>query len=632
MRCPWPAAAVALRAAALGCWIAASGASAEAALAASAISSASLEDVQEMWGLPFWPFGGGDGATTTAAARERYECWRRSGEDDVHKWSDRKRSWCCRHSGAGCRGEAPFDCSVDASTSEQNRSQIELDWCCNVKGEGCDDEGVTFDCRLEGHKQWRGEHKEWCCRRWGRGCVGDEERLTHSSTSATTTSVPTTTTAPTTTTLFNCVVGFAQWEKVWSKEQRVDCCKRFGRGCEIPTTTSVTTTRQGFDCPAEDETDWPIERRMFCCKTTSRGCIDGWTADGGGRAQRGASPQPAHDAFDCDFLVSEWESSWADDKKLWCCAHRGVGCMEESAEHSQDQFFDCVTGFENWQARWSLVKQNWCCGKVGRACAVPETVRTSRPAGRSQGGLEAISTSPAMTDSMLETTSLPYDCNRDLGTWESTWPNGKKAWCCMRVGHGCAPTPPPPPPTSTVTTTTRSSTTVTATSTTTTGTTTTATTTWTSTTTTEAPVVLWDPASDPGKILYDCAKDFDSWLMLWDTAKRKWCCEHEPSLAGHAMCFPVEQKFGAHPRSMLRVRDGSEVGGAPLPQLLLGAFASVALASSCVFMAYRSVLRMNDVEVSARRLADSGAEPMLSHAATRDCPDRDGTDDLRVLA
>lgn len=39
-----------------------------------------------------------------------------------------------------------------------------------------------------------------------------------------------------------------------------------------------------------------------------------------------------------------------------------------------------------------------------------------------------------------------------------------------------------------------------------------------------------------------------------------------------------------------------------------GAFASVALASSCVFMAYRSVLRMNDVEVSARRLADSGAE------------------------
>lgn len=83
--------------------------------------------------------------------------------------------------------------------------------------------------------------EEWCCRRWGRGCVGDEERLTHSSTSATTTSVPTTTTAPTTTTLFNCVVGFAQWEKAWRATQdaarvskRMGGAKAFSVAADLP--------------------------------------------------------------------------------------------------------------------------------------------------------------------------------------------------------------------------------------------------------------------------------------------------------------------------------------------------------------------------------------------------------------
>ncbi|CAK9072662.1 unnamed protein product, partial [Durusdinium trenchii] len=67
---------------------------------------------------------------------------------------------------------------------------------------------------------------------------------------------------------------------------------------------------------------------------------------------------------------------------------------------------------------------------------------------------------------------LRFDCTAAIDSWETVWTDEKKAYCCARVGHGCAAQP------------------------------------------------------------YDCQAARGNWQAAWSEAKKKWCCEFEGSCPG----------------------------------------------------------------------------------------------------
>eukprot|EP00913_Durusdinium_trenchii_P015774 g14824.t1 len=69
-----------------------------------------------------------------------------------------------------------------------------------------------------------------------------------------------------------------------------------------------------------------------------------------------------------------------------------------------------------------------------------------------------------------------FDCTAAIDSWETVWTDEKKAYCCARVGHGCAAQP------------------------------------------------------------YDCQAARGNWQAAWSEAKKKWCCEFEGS-CGSTMQF-----------------------------------------------------------------------------------------------
>jgi len=560
--------------------------------------AARIDAVEQRWGLPFF-FGGGE-ATTTSPPPLRHHCRSGTGShEDSAGWSRAKRDWCCSHADVGCHGVAPFNCSGNTSHAQQNRSrtQVEIDWCCNVAGLGCADAGATFDCRSSPASTWTETQTKWCCERWGRGCPGRDNTTAaaagalHDRTSGGGKSP------------FNCVVGFSQWEKVWSPEKRKDCCKRFARGCTpsagtkptppLTTTTATTTKREHFHCSdGSDVATWSLRRRMHCCSAAGTGCVSG--------PEEAAGDNNGAVVYDCgNHVAPGWRWAWSGEKRRWCCAHHGVGCGEDNGPKD---VFDCVTGFEDWRVKWSVAKRSWCCEHARRGCVrhsrpdkppVPEEPdepegpeELEEPEQPEQTEQPKVTQAPAVPGAP-ETTSLPYDCGRGL---VRSWPNGKKAWCCMRVGRGCAVVPPPPPPTRTSTAAPTTTTTGRPTSTeTTTSTTDTTTSTSTSRTTTTR-LLIFTPS--PRADLYDCKLDFENWLMLWDTAKRRWCCQHEPALTGHAMCFPVQGKFG---------NEAAPQAAAPPLRLGVGATAAVVLGAGAVLAVALAFVRGSVVSQTVAR-------------------------------
>lgn len=148
--------------------------------------------------------------------------------------------------------------------------------------------------------------------------------------------------------------------------------------------------------------------------------------------------------------------------------------------------YDCDAGFANWESLWSREQAAWCCTTTGRGCtrpttAFPETTPTAPPT-----PFPTPPPTPPPTPAPPVGPHDPYNCAVDA---ESSWDEGKKAWCCRVHHRGCPPTAPPPviipvvPP----------------------------------------PIIPVAPPApaDP----YNCADGFENWVAGWSVGKKAWCCK-----------------------------------------------------------------------------------------------------------
>jgi len=209
-----------------------------------------------------------------------------------------------------------------------------------------------------------------------------------------------------------------------------------------------------YDCDldADDwERSWGDRHKDWCCLKSGRGCP--------------TTKMP--DQFNCEVKRSTWQTAWSDAKKDWCCGFTREKCTEES-----DDDFDCGAGLVNWREGWSADKKAWCCEHFGRGCLSPA-----------------------------------YDCSIGLDKWRNSWSKDKKAWCCEKSDQFCV-----------------------------------------------------DDADDseekqegknssdvqeahngqeaetaakPKEATFDCAEGLSRWEKGWSDEKKAWCCEHKKVHCSH---------------------------------------------------------------------------------------------------
>jgi len=204
----------------------------------------------------------------------------------------------------------------------------------------------------------------------------------------------------TTTELYDCEAGFMNWESAWSQAQQEYCCTTTGRGCATTSMNTAVPTLPPTPPPTPPPTQPPT---------------------------RPPAPVGPVDPFNC---AVDAESTWAADKKEWCCRIHHRGCpptapppfvpvlppVMPTAPPPPADPYNCADGFANWQAGWSVPKKEWCCRVHGKGCP------------GSGGGCAPIGT-----------TSAPYDCNAGFANWLQGWSVAKKDWCCHNAGKGCPP-------------------------------------------------------------------------------------------------------------------------------------------------------------------------------------------------
>jgi len=188
---------------------------------------------------------------------------------------------------------------------------------------------------------------------------------------------------------FDCYEG-STWEAEWPQAKKDYCCMTMGRACPTRPTTALPQTT-----PTVAPTPFP-------------------TPPPTPPPSPPATPSGPVDPFNC---AVDPESSWAADKKEWCCRIHHLGCPPTPAPIPITTFpprpadpFDCNAGFANWAAGWSVAKKQWCCQHHGRGCATTGCVT-------------------------IGTTSAPFDCT--AGFANNGWSVAKKAWCCTNAGKGC---------------------------------------------------------------------------------------------------------------------------------------------------------------------------------------------------
>eukprot|EP00929_Paragymnodinium_shiwhaense_P009678 TRINITY_DN11393_c0_g1_i1.p1 TRINITY_DN11393_c0_g1~~TRINITY_DN11393_c0_g1_i1.p1 ORF type:complete len:235 (+),score=38.68 TRINITY_DN11393_c0_g1_i1:134-838(+) len=87
--------------------------------------------------------------------------------------------------------------------------------------------------------------------------------------------------------------------------------------------------------------------------------------------------------FDCDAGLAHWRTGWAYAKIEWCCAHRQKGCDNETPDalvgdddssrlrgnsvtavkggSDKGDEKNCRVGLQDWQKSWSDEKKSYCC-------------------------------------------------------------------------------------------------------------------------------------------------------------------------------------------------------------------------------------------------------------------------------
>mmetsp|Transcript_21482 Transcript_21482/g.40995 ORF Transcript_21482/g.40995 Transcript_21482/m.40995 type:complete len:554 (+) Transcript_21482:101-1762(+) len=407
-------------------------------------------------------------------------------------WSSGKKTWCCKHRQRGCVGKErpvmPFSCVANI----QN-------WATG----------------------WSASKKKWCCSHLPSSCVRPTQPA------KTTTEVP-----------YFCKTGDHAAIGKWSKNKRIWCCLHERRGC--PTEGSDLKgylSGRGADASRNSSSSGSSRSEQFLPRTASAtakacesSCADshGLSATCRTRLRIVASEEFAGQTYACeraaervgkecivcrgcqldkdfcdDLIVSKvlksnftllhdclagfanWEHTWSDDKKAWCCKHGGRGCPskerqpihQQNPKHakkakrvatptpsasagtpapsapaspaahstpapSSEKDFDCIAGLATWKDTWSENKKAWCCLHTGRGC--PKT----------DGKFDCVAGYAKWATSWSldkkawccqhhkrgcppQMTSVPYNCNAGFPKWKNGWSSKKKEWCCRNTGRGC---------------------------------------------------------------------------------------------------------------------------------------------------------------------------------------------------
>lgn len=186
---------------------------------------------------------------------------------------------------------------------------------------------------------------------------------------------------PTSSIQFDCDIGFLDWEILWSQEKREFCCSTQTRGCAtteaasaLPTSvpqsgrpsgaapmppaipSRPTTSVDPFNCAiAWSHWDqlWPDQKKDWCCQVHGKGCPT--TA-----APAPRQPRPARPAVPAGAApVLPWETNLPPGIVL--------------PTPGPNAKFDCAAGFANWVAGWAIDKKMWCCAKQGKGCMAGQT-------------------------------------------------------------------------------------------------------------------------------------------------------------------------------------------------------------------------------------------------------------------
>jgi len=188
--------------------------------------------------------------------------------DSMSTWSAERRRWCCDSDHVGC---PPFSCKAQAATRDANSSEFERNWCCRYHGIGCSSTASANSTA-----------------RPGAGHSPDGAGLLDA--------LP-----------FDCVVGYANWRRVWSRAKQRFCCKYGGRGClpaaadGKPAAYACATRNGGQGCPDATlaaTTPIPVTQHS-----------------GSAEAQK---------EFDCSVERTGPLSAWSVEKTFWCCEFGNV--------------------------------------------------------------------------------------------------------------------------------------------------------------------------------------------------------------------------------------------------------------------------------------------------------------------
>jgi len=291
-----------------------------------------------------------------------YENW-------MQQWTAAKRSWCCEHRSRGCfvphgslrlpSGMPPdsADCSDTARSSE-----------------------------------WPALYRDWCCARRQLGCRA--MAVTSATTTTTKTTTPTTTpssstrkaTTPVSATEdgYDCIKGFAQWERSWKPSKSSWCCKHLQRGCS---TTAApwppTLDPTNYSCSVEllaVPGGWTADERVWCCEHKGRGCPTApptttstistftMTATSITSSSTSTNTPTTTTPYDCrnPYIAVR---DWSDGKKVWCCENQARGCPTPLPSTTTPAPtttpppapYNCSGAPRDWTVRWSIEKKKWCC-------------------------------------------------------------------------------------------------------------------------------------------------------------------------------------------------------------------------------------------------------------------------------
>jgi len=114
------------------------------------------------------------------------------------------------------------------------------------------------------------------------------------------------------------------------------------------------------------------------------------------------------DMFDCFTGAYNWQLSWSDMQKEWCCKNKDVACETTTLRHDA---FECKDDGD--LDGWTDAKKVWCCKHRGFGCK-----HTADKSDKDES----------------EKRSLPFDCDKAR---VKDWSDDKKSWCCAYTDKGC---------------------------------------------------------------------------------------------------------------------------------------------------------------------------------------------------